>query len=1056
MIITIYFFQDGSIHRLFIQPSDRRRTNQLQYIKTRLERGDDANRVSLFYVMTRARLRSIEEVESEDSGRYSVVNCVGLTDVALTRSVSEIGSGSPDSHVVKEIDANAPVVSVTLGGVGQGAYDTKPTFDPSPLSRLPYSTRRGFSCTASSIRIDLGGTPIQFIEVTPLNNNSDDLKNWGTYPFPKVGRIYLKDGASAEYTSKTGVSFHFSDNADLSKKLFTLADGSSVATFKEWSIQTGLCSAASTVTGSNNGTFDLGDTIMGDGFFFIENASTDGTTVNDRLFQSMDNVTHDYQLGSQFASTRALVEIPLFKEQIFEDAVKNIYPSPDNSLKLHLDATLTPHTWNPSPVGRRYPSQPPADRSAYSSNASSKLKNKNQKHTKIKGWEHIPSEVVRTATAGTTDITVGQEIKATSSSGNGVGMIIKVITVSSGDIDSAEVINTGLGYAVGDTVVFTANGGGNNTLKIHVLGHYRIYPSNPKMFPAAVTTGASYYSATDILIHRQAFLSTGDWMIYSNTPSDDNYLKIDDNTSNYSIDLFSNMVAGMQIILGGDYQSEVLLPLTGDPVTPSAVNEFRREYHHDAASALTQGGNVDYGLRQYVSAVEFKAGPTANPHIPKIQSGRAKGTVLAVNAFSNTGLASIVLSREDLEKFPKIKPNLQDGTTLVYDIGDYHYTIEVTDPSGTSHRLIYLGESDDFALPYLTGSPSSRKHSSSILVQTVDITHTGIPTIFDKTNAAYIAGQEIKLAKRGFDVEFTDGDKTLADLQTNLNLSNSGRVRHAQYHWEVLELGAAAKKTLKVQIGQINSASSSGWRRLLQANSLEVSVNLGDHVYAEVSTYTGATPTNQCYYLGEVIKVYEGILEEGKGINAKSSETIIELKEEIPSATITALNSDISSITTLANGSAPANKYAHIYLRVGCHSIMKNDDDAILNRTWLYPYAGGGLRHGDTVWANMTYNNPHAMQGMFAKSRGVFNEALVWEEFNDGEGILNNQPRDSIPIENFLIGNTCLETAQNYAQHVNKTIELNYTNLGLDNPLLLLMLTPTYVVKNMLVFYFMM
>lgn len=94
--------------------------------------------------MTRARLRSIEEVESEDSGRYSVVNCVGLTDVALTRSVSEIGSGSPDSHVVKEIDANAPVVSVTLGGVGQGAYDTKPTFDPSPLSRLPYSTRRGF------------------------------------------------------------------------------------------------------------------------------------------------------------------------------------------------------------------------------------------------------------------------------------------------------------------------------------------------------------------------------------------------------------------------------------------------------------------------------------------------------------------------------------------------------------------------------------------------------------------------------------------------------------------------------------------------------------------------------------------------------------------------------------------------------------------------------------------------------------------------------------------------------------------------------------------------
>jgi hypothetical protein len=73
----------------------------------------------------------------------------------------------------------------------------------------------------------------------------------------------------------------------------------------------------------------------------------------------------------------------------------------------------------------------------------------------------------------------------------------------------------------------------------------------------------------------------------------------------------------------------------------------------------------------------------------------------------------------------------------------------------------------------------------------------------------------------------------------------------------------------------------------------------------------------------------------------------------------------------------------------------------------------------------MTLNNPHAMEGLFAKSRGVLNEARVWKGFTD-------EPRSSVPLENFLIGKTCIETAQNYAQHVNKTIEENYKALGLS------------------------
>ena len=51
-----------------------------------------------------------------------------------------------------------------------------------------------------------------------------------------------------------------------------------------------------------------------------------------------------------------------------------------------------------------------------------------------------------------------------------------------------------------------------------------------------------------------------------------------------------------------------------------------------------------------------------------------------------------------------------------------------------------------------------------------------------------------------------------------------------------------------------------------------------------------------------------------------------------------------------------------VYLRVGVEELLTEDSEAILNRSWLFPYAQGGLREGDTVWANMTYNNPHAVK----------------------------------------------------------------------------------------------
>ena len=83
---------------------------------------------------------------------------------------------------------------------------------------------------------------------------------------------------------------------------------------------------------------EAGSVLHIDDKFSEETMCNDGTTVNDRLFQTLDTVHHDYQLGTQYASTRALVEIPLFEEFFFDDMERGIFPGPDNTMKIHIDA----------------------------------------------------------------------------------------------------------------------------------------------------------------------------------------------------------------------------------------------------------------------------------------------------------------------------------------------------------------------------------------------------------------------------------------------------------------------------------------------------------------------------------------------------------------------------------------------------------------------------------------------------------------------------------------------------------------------------------------------
>ena len=111
--------------------------------------------------------------------------------------------------------------------------------------------------------------------------------------------------ASAEYTGKDGTEFTFSSGTGhTGSGKFVLANGTESDSFSDWLTATGV------ITGS---IIELDDK------FNEESLCNDGTSVNDRLFQTLDTVQHDYQLGTQYASTRAMVEIPLFDDFFFEN-----------------------------------------------------------------------------------------------------------------------------------------------------------------------------------------------------------------------------------------------------------------------------------------------------------------------------------------------------------------------------------------------------------------------------------------------------------------------------------------------------------------------------------------------------------------------------------------------------------------------------------------------------------------------------------------------------------------------------------------------------------------
>jgi len=869
-IIDNYYSRSGEVY-IFVQPSDRRRSHQLRSVV------EDETSVAVMLLMARARLRSVsEEVDPETNDSRITVSAAGVVESALNRNVSALGDGSPDSYVVKEIEPNAPVVTVTLGGPGQGAVNTKPTFDPSPLMRLPGTTRRSCAVRATHVFAkNDNSTTTNILSVAPLNNGSPDVASWGTIAFPKVGRVYLENGASAGYASKGGAGFVFTNVNPEGTGRFLDGDGTEYANFFLWCNAVGLMAETSTPA-----EVETSLTLFNDPHFADESMAQDGSTVNDRLFQAMDTVSHDYQLGTQFASTRAMVEIPVFPQQFFDHPEQAIFPGPDNSMKLHLDATYTAHTWNPTPVGRRTDDIHPADKQASSA------------------YGYVRNDFVASA---------------------------RVLRVE----------DTG------------------SVFKIHV--------DNASVFPRGDLANDSLGNMKSVGRFRRCFTSDGHWAIYTNNAASDGFLSIPHSGAghaNHGIAaeaFFAHAVPGSSLFVAQGFRGESLIPIDSDNHTPSSDYEGRSPYYYDAANMQTQGGNLDYGMRQYVSAVEFKAGPMSNPHAPRTVTKNATATIVSVPSISGN---SYTITVDDGSLFPDVPFTRDSSNAIQFEAGDSLYIAEIIQEDGSSEEVYYLG-----------------RFSSAFTENTFAIVSTSSPT--------NLVGATIRLDRVSHALHSISSPATAVTeekkVMTFLPPNNE--------YW-VFNVAASSGATTT-----LNIAPSTNAYLLAHANTFGLNIRSGDKVYVD----DGSTIS----YLGEVDYV--------KSNNLTGGNHQIELKAN--NAAAISINNKI---------------------RVGAETVLTTDPSAILNRSWVYPYAAGGLRSGDTVWANMSLNNPHAVEGLFAKSRGVFNEELVWKGFNGGRGALATRPRDSIPMENFLIGNSCLETAINYVQHVNKTIEENYEAMGLD------------------------
>ena len=229
----------------------------------------------------------------------------------------------------------------------------------------------------------------------------------------------------------------------------------------------------------------------------------------------------------------------------------------------------------------------------------------------------------------------------------------------------------------------------------------KFFISHPKIFQKPDLDKKTFRNHLNFAYLPTVYLSNGDFASYSNDVTSDGFITVTANstderrgglTDSSFIISSEGFIAGLQvgakIFTSSVSDVSKLIPISSDSYTESSDFEGRRVFHHDSANMLTQGGNLDYGLRQYVSAVEFKSGPLDNPHSPRIVSKRAKSKILGVSGVLGT-LA--VLHLEDASIFPDPQYTLNASNVPVATTGDMIYVCEVM--KDTPVEVILLGNS---------------------------------------------------------------------------------------------------------------------------------------------------------------------------------------------------------------------------------------------------------------------------------------------------------------------------------------------------------------------------
>ena len=162
-------------------------------------------------------------------------------------------------------------------------------------------------------------------------------------------------------------------------------------------------------------------------------------------------------------------------------------------------------------------------------------------------------------------------------------------------------------------------------------------------------------------MYRRVFTPNGEWgLIQSVTDAAIDYLDVQETSKGF----LDSIKPGSTISLL-PYLDFTGTPIRDDSRGLSSANEFRQSFYYDRANVQTQGGNIDYGLRQYVSAIEFKAGPEANPHTRKIKTHTGEFLIRSSAGGANWNVVSDTspISKGDTTYTAK---NTRTGSTITF------------------------------------------------------------------------------------------------------------------------------------------------------------------------------------------------------------------------------------------------------------------------------------------------------------------------------------------------------------------------------------------------------